>query len=83
VSLSPTAPQTLFCLECLLEINDDSIKPSIIKFNQFFDKIREKYQNEATPRKLTGTPPPQFFSLLGKKDEVMAKLTDHIEGQKS
>jgi len=33
VSISPNATKSLYCLECVLEVTDDQLKPSIIKLS--------------------------------------------------
>jgi len=80
VSLDQQDASSVFCIECILSKNSNS--SSIIPFPSFIDKVSTYYSENGFPARIGTSAPNELVEFLSKEEEVIEKLSKHIDSQK-
>jgi len=84
VSLSPKEPFPLFCIECLLKPQIQSLQLSMTNLDSFLDEACQHYRKASETAKLLDSVfPSDLSSVLKVQKDSIAEFTQHIESQKA
>jgi len=83
VSLAPNANFPLFCIECILNPQVQSLQLPMITLKSFLDKVSEHYTTHGTPQPFESTMPDDLPSVLNIQQEAIAEFSQYIENQKA
>lgn len=73
----------VYCIDCLLSIEDKHTKNTIIPIKEFIQRTVAHFEKN-TPQGTTlkGEPPQELLAVLEGEDELISKVSAHIESEK-
>ena len=70
---------SLYCIECVLAIEDKQTKEAVLPIKDFIQYAVAHFQMTLQQK---GNPPEDVLAVLGGEDEIIAKISAHIEAEK-
>ena len=74
---------TLCCIECILSTHGANHKSSLLSIKNFIDEISKYYETLRRIKSYEDAPPQEFTDFLASENEIVEKLSHHIEKEKS
>ena len=81
--VSSNSSNVLYCIDCVLAIADKETKETVLPIDEFIQRTVNSFE-KITPQgtSLRVDPPKELLLLLDGEDEIIAKLSAHIEAEK-
>lgn len=75
--------QLLYCIECILAIEDKKTKDSVLPFKDYIQSAVSSFEKlEKSKTLVKGNPPRDLTAVLDSEDEVVSRLSTYIEAEK-
>ena len=74
---------TLCCIECILTTHGTDHKSSLASIKDFIDQISKHYEILRRIKSNEDAPPQEFTDFLATENEILEKLSHHLEKEKS
>ena len=73
---------TLCCIECILSTHRITHKSFLLSIKDFIDQISKHYKTLSRIKSDEDAPPQEFTDFLAFENEIVEKLSHHIEKKK-
>ena len=73
----------LYCIDCILSIEDKQTKESVVPIKEFIQRVVDHFEKTQQQGSfLKGEPPADILAALNSEDEIVSKISTHIEAEK-
>ena len=77
------ASNVLYCIDCVLAIENKETKEAVIPIKDFIQRTVAYFEKiQLQGKTLKGDPPKELLAALDGEDEIISKLSSHIEAEK-